>query len=158
MPPAPHELDAPPWTRVEATLMATARLVRDAYDQRFAELDLNLTQAIMLAYVAEFGPVTQTKIADHLGQGRAATGATIDRLQSRGLVKRHPDADDRRVGQIQLTTSGTDVVARVAAIDETLRTELRAGISRAERQALSAVLQQLQSNLRRAGGNTAAPA
>ena len=158
MPPAPHELDAPPWTRVEATLMATARLVRDAYDQRFAELDLNLTQAIMLAYVAEFGPVTQTKIADHLGQGRAATGATIDRLQSRGLVKRHPDADDRRVWQIQLTTSGTDVVARVAAIDETLRTELRAGISRAERQALSAVLQQLQSNLRRAGGNTAAPA
>ena len=158
MQPAPHELDAPPWMRVEATLMATARLVRDAYDQRFAELDLNLTQAIMLAYVAEFGPVTQTKIADHLGQGRAATGATIDRLQSRGLVKRHPDADDRRVWQIQLTTSGTDVVARVAAIDETLRTELRAGISRAERQALSAVLQQLQSNLRRAGGNTAAPA
>jgi Transcriptional regulators len=158
MPPAPHELDAPPWTRVEATLMATARLVRDAYDQRFAELDLNLTQAIILVYVADFGPVTQTKIADHLGQGRAATGATIDRLQSRGLVDRHPDADDRRVWQIQVTPTGKDVVARVTAIDETLRTELRAGISRAERQALSAVLQQLQSNLRRAGGNEPAPA
>lgn len=138
--------------------MATARLVRDAYDQRFAELDLNLTQAIMLAYVAEFGPVTQTKIADHLGQGRAATGATIDRLQSRRLVNRHPDAGDRRVWQIQITPTGQDLVARVTAIDETLRTELRAGISRADRQALSAVLQQLQSNLRRAGGHAAAPA
>lgn len=138
--------------------MATARLVRDAYDQRFAELDLNLTQAIILVYVADFGPVTQTKIADHLGQGRAATGATIDRLQSRGLVNRHPDADDRRVWQIQVTPTGKDVVARVTAIDETLRTELRAGISRAERQALSAVLQQLQSNLRRAGGHEPAPA
>ena len=156
--PAPHELDVPPWTRVEATLMSTARLVRDAYDQRFAPLDLNLTQAIILAYVADFGPVTQTKIADHLGQGRAATGATIDRLQSRGFVDRHPDADDRRVWQIRVTPEGRDLVARVSAIDESLRTELRAGITRAERQALSAVLQQLQSNLRRAGGQEPAPA
>ena len=152
-PAAPHELDGPPWTRVEATLMATARLVRDTYDHRFAELDLNLTQAIILVYVADFGPVTQTKIADHLGQGRAATGSTIDRLQARGLVDRHPDADDRRVWQIQVTRSGKDLVGRVTAIDEMLRTELRTGITRAERQALTAVLQQLQSNLRRASGH-----
>jgi hypothetical protein len=35
-----HELDAPPWQRVETTLMATARLIRDAYDARFAAHDL----------------------------------------------------------------------------------------------------------------------
>ena len=64
-----HELDAPPWQRVESTLMATARLIREAYDARFATLDLNLTQASILVYVAEFGPITQTKIADHLGIG-----------------------------------------------------------------------------------------
>lgn len=149
--PAP-ELDAPPWQRVEATLITTARLLRDTYDQRFAELDLNLTQAIVLAYVADFGPVTQTKIADHLGQGRAATGATIDRLQARGLVDRHPDPADRRVWQIQVTDAGHRLVARITAIDTTLRTELRAGISRAERQALTSVLQQLQTNLTRASG------
>ena len=88
--PATHELDGPPWLRVESTLMATARLIREAYDHRFAPLDLNLTHASILVYVSDFGPVTQTKIADHLGQGRAATGATLDRLQERGLVERSP--------------------------------------------------------------------
>ncbi len=149
-----HELDAPPWLRVEATLMATARLIREAFDHRFAELELNLTQASILAYVSDFGPVTQTKIADHLGQGRAATGATIDRLQERGLVERQPDAEDRRVWQIQLTPPGHDMVARIGEIDKTLRTELRAGISRSDRQALATVMQQLQTNLRAATTQT----
>ncbi|CAB4586105.1 MAG: MarR family winged helix-turn-helix transcriptional regulator [Actinomycetes bacterium] len=145
-----HELDAPPWLRVETTLMATARLIREAYDLRFAEVDLNLTQASILMYVAEFGPVTQTKIADHLGQGRAATGSTIDRLQERGVVDRHPDSDDRRVWRIDLTPAGRALIERITAIDETLRTELRDGISREDRQALAGVTRQLQSNLRRA--------
>lgn len=145
-----HELDAPPWQRVETTLMATARLIRDAYDARFAALDLNLTQASILMYVADFGPVTQTKIADHLGQGRAATGATIDRLQQLGHVERLPDSDDRRVWQILLTGTGRSLVGTIAQIDEDLRTELRQGISRDDRQALAAVMEQLQSNLRRA--------
>ena len=132
--------------------MATARLIREAYDLRFASVDLNLTQASILMYVADFGPVTQTKIADHLGQGRAATGSTLDRLQERGLVSRQPDSDDRRVWQIHLTAAGGALIDRITAIDETLRTELRTGISREDRHALAAVTQQLQANLRRAMG------
>jgi MarR family transcriptional regulator for hemolysin len=92
-----HELDAPPWSRVESTLMATARLIRQAYDRRLAPLDVNLTQATVLAYLAEFGAATQTMIAGHLGQGRAATGVTIDRLHERGMVMRAADPVDRRV-------------------------------------------------------------
>ena len=47
-----HELDAPPWLRVESTLMATARAIHDAYDHRLAPLDLSLNTASLLAYVA----------------------------------------------------------------------------------------------------------
>ena len=153
--PTAHELDAPPWLRVESTLMAAARAVRDAYDTRFAPLDLNLTQASILAYVQEFGPVTQTKIADHLHLGRAVIGATIDRLQQRDLVERLADAHDRRVWRVQLSDSGRDMAARVAAIDAVLRAELRAGISREERQTLSDVLTRLQGNLLRASVSAA---
>lgn len=145
-----HELDSPPWLRVESTLMAVARLVRDAYDCRFAPLGLNLTGASILSYVADFGPAIQTRIADHLSQGRAATGSTIDRLQSRGLVERLPDPEDRRVWRIGLTPAGTAMLAQINTIDEKLRTELRSGISRQERQALAAVLGRLQGNLRTA--------
>lgn len=149
-----HELDAPPWLRVESTLMATARAVRDAYDTRFAPLGLNLTQASMLAYVREFGPVTQTKIADHLRLGRAAIGATIDRLQERGLLERQADAEDRRVWRVILSAEGVVTAERIKAVDEVLRAELRDGITRPERQALAALLTRLQQNLYRAATST----
>ena len=76
-----HELDAPPWLRVESTLMATAQAIRDAYDTKLAPLGLTLSLASLLAYVADFGPVSQTRAAEHLGQGRASTGAQVDRLE-----------------------------------------------------------------------------
>ena len=85
-----HELDAPPWQRVESTLMATSRAIRDAYDARFAELDLNLTQASLLVFLHEAGPLHQSQLARRLGRGRAATGATVDGLERRGLVERQP--------------------------------------------------------------------
>ena len=88
-----HELDSPPWLRVESTLMATARLVRTAFDVRLAPLDLNLTQASLLGYIAEFGPTTQTRLADHLAIGRAAIGSVIDQLEGRDLIERQPNPD-----------------------------------------------------------------
>jgi DNA-binding MarR family transcriptional regulator len=142
-----HELDAAPWLRVETTLMATARLVHDAYNRRLAPLDLSLTQSLVLAYVSDFGPVTQTTIADHLRHGRATTGVTVDRLHDRGLVERRPDPDDRRVWLVDLTPTGRVLVGEILAVDEKLRTELRAGISRAEREALTRVLARLRTNL-----------
>lgn len=152
-----HELDAPPWSRVESTLMSTARTMREAFDLRFAPLGLNLTQAMVLAYVHEFGPVNQTQIADQLRVGRAIVGAIIDRLQDRLLVERLPDPVDRRVWRVGVTPTGADLAREIAAIDEVLRAELRNGISRQERQALAAVMARLQQNLFQAMRTTTNP-
>ncbi len=142
-----NELDAPPWLRVESTLMATARLVREAFDVRLHDVDLNLTQASLIAYIAEFGATTQTLLADHLGIGRAAIGSVIDRLEKRDLVERCADPGDRRVWRVDITGEGRAMAKRVVEIDEVLRGELRHGIGREERQALSWVLTRLQQNL-----------
>ncbi len=101
-----HELDAPPWLRVESTLMATATAIRDAYDCRLAPLGLNLSTASLLSYVADFGPVNQTRVAEHLGQGRAVTGTQIDKVEALGFVERRPDPSDRRVWLVAITPSG----------------------------------------------------
>jgi MarR family transcriptional regulator for hemolysin len=142
-----HELDAPPWLRVETTLIGAATAIRTAYDVRLASLGLTLSLASLLAYVADFGPVNQTRAAEHLGQGRAATGAQVDRLEQLGYVERLPDPDDRRVWKLAITATGRALVERVTEIDGVLRAELRSGISRAERQQLAAVLVRLQRNL-----------
>ncbi len=140
-------VEPPPWLRVESTLMATARAIRQAFDHRLGTLDLNLTQATMLAYVADYGPVNQTQIADHIGVGRAATGSTIDRLQARSLVERQPDPADRRVWLVALTPAGRQLVVDIDTIDRSLRSELRVGISKDERSALASVMNRMQENV-----------
>ena len=142
-----HELDAPPWLRVESTIMATARAIRQSYDQRFSDLDLNLSVASVLAYVAEHGALSQTQIAKSLGLGRAATGALIDVLEDRDLVQRETDPDDRRVWLVEITIAGKELVEEVYIRDQILRKQLRTGITRQERQQLAAVLVRLGNNL-----------
>jgi len=146
-----HELDASPWMRVESTLMATAGLMRETYDRALEPLGLNLTEASLLAYVVESGPLKQTSIADHLGIGRAAAGNVIDRLQKRHLVERRSDDTDRRVWLVAPTATGRDLAAEITAVDVRLRHDLRLGIDRHERQMLATLLVRLQRNLLSAG-------
>jgi len=152
-----HELDAPPWQRVESTLMATSRAIRDAYDARYAALDLNLTQASLLVFLHQSGPQRQTRLAQRLGLGRAATGATVDLLEGRGLVERQADPADRRAWRVTLTPPGKELIEPISAIDRELREELRRDIPRGERQQLAKLLLRLQSNLARILADTPKP-
>lgn len=152
-----HELDAPPWRRVESTIVSTAGDLRTLYDQRFAAIDLTLSLASLLCYLNDFGPVSQTRAADHLRQGRAVTGNQIDRLESRGLIERLPDSTDRRVWLVRLTPEGEHLAAAAVDIDVVVRRELRAGVSREERQALANVLMRLQHNISTAMSSEANP-
>jgi DNA-binding MarR family transcriptional regulator len=145
-----HELDAPPWLRVESTLMSAARGIRRAYDLRLEELGLNLSEAILLAYTQESGPLMQADLAKHMGVGRAAMGSLIDALENREWVERRPKPGDRRVWLIAITPSGEQVARQVTKIDETLRSELRAGIPRKDRRELNQLLNRLRENVRKA--------
>lgn len=147
-----HELDAPPWKRVESTLMATARAIRRAYEARYADHELNLTQASLLAFLGERGPVTQTQLAQALGAGRAATGLVINGLEKRDLIERRENPDDRRAWLIALRPQGEALLEPIKEIDRVLRLELREGIPKSERQQLARVLLRLQANLARVLG------
>ena len=142
-----HELDAPPWQRVESTLMATARAIRRAYEIRLSDLELNLTQASLLAFLLESGPITQSRLASRLGMGRAAAGLVVNTLEERGLIERRANPEDRRAWLIALRPEGVRVTKPILEIDTVLRAELRSGISRPERQQLAELLLRLQANI-----------
>lgn len=148
MPVLEHELDAPPWQRVEATLMATSRLIRRTYDARLSHLNLNLTEASLLAYVDEHGALSQRKLADAMNMGRAAAGVALGRLESRHLIERHTDPEDGRAMLVATTAAGRSMADKIAAADVSLRAELRIGLTRDERAKLAELLARLQVNLR----------
>jgi DNA-binding MarR family transcriptional regulator len=138
---------APPGRTLESILMAASRGVRRAYDSRLVGLDLRLSEAFLLGHVHTHGPMTQTRLAESLGIGRAATGSIVDALERKDLVERSAHAGDRRVWLVATTERAGPVVDQLAAVDVALRQELWTGISRAERRQLSEILLRLQGNL-----------
>ena len=145
---APLALTTPPWQRVETTILSTSRDIRVAYEHCFEPLDLSVSQASLLGYVAENGTMTQTQLAAALVLGRAATGSLVDQLEERGLVQRKPDPDDRRVWLVENTKAGQKLAAKVVKIDEQLRKRIRVGITKAERQQLAELLLKMSANAR----------
>jgi DNA-binding MarR family transcriptional regulator len=142
-----HELDAPPWRRFESTLMATSKSIRRAYDLRFAEIGLNLSEACLLEYVVEHGPISQTSVAQRIGMRRASAGTIIDILSDRNLLKRSPDRSDHRVWLLSATPDGMRLAERIAVVDKALRVDLRKNLNQAERDQLANTLLRVQLNL-----------
>jgi MarR family transcriptional regulator for hemolysin len=149
-----HELDAPPWSRVEGTLLSTARAVRRAYDAALAELGVNLSEASVLAHLRDGGPLTQTDLARRIGTGRARMGAWIDGLVAKGVVVREADPHDRRVWKVALTPEGQSLWAETARVDRSIRKALREGTTGEDRARLDALLTVINRNADKLVGTT----
>lgn len=126
--------------------MTTARSVRRAYDLALEELGINLSEASVLAALGNHGVMTQTRLAERLGMGRARIGVHIDTLEARDAVRREADPDDRRVWLVTLTASGEQLWERAVQIDKRVRARLRAGTTAQDRDKLDDLLHTIQSN------------
>jgi MarR family transcriptional regulator for hemolysin len=127
--------------------MATSKSIRRAYDLLFAEIGLNLSEACLLEYVVEHGPMSQTQVAERIGMGRAPAGTIVDNLSNRSLLRRTPDAADRRVWLLTATDEGNKLAERIGEVDKDLRTIMRRGLSQVEREVLADILLRVQANL-----------
>jgi DNA-binding MarR family transcriptional regulator len=140
------DLDAVPWQSLESVVMATSRAVRRAIDVTLEPLGLNLSHWLLLAVLEQFGPMSQTQLADQIAIGRAAAGSIVDGLHDRGLVKRDADPNDGRVWRVSLTRRGKEFRAKVVDVEVEFRSKLRAGLARDERRQLVKLLLHLQAN------------
>jgi DNA-binding MarR family transcriptional regulator len=144
--PTGHELDAPPWSRVEGTLLSTARAVRRAYDAAFAEIGVNLSEASVLGHLRDGAALTQTDLARRVGTGKARMGAWIDGLVAKGAVVREADPDDRRVWKVRLTPAGVALLGETIERDRAIRSALREGTTHEDRTRLDALLTLINRN------------
>jgi DNA-binding MarR family transcriptional regulator len=66
----------------------------------------------VLLVLAGREPASQQQAARRLGVDRTTMVALIDALEDKGLVTRHPHADDRRKNVVELTAAGRDTLSR----------------------------------------------
>jgi DNA-binding MarR family transcriptional regulator len=74
-------------------------------------LDLGPVRVQLLAMLAS-GPMTLREIAEAFGIDAPAATVTIDKLESRGLVRRTPHPDDNRRKLVHVTDPGREAAAR----------------------------------------------
>ncbi len=76
-----------------------------------AELRLSPAQCHLLHLIDPERPVPMKTVAEALSCDASNVTGLVDRLESRGLVRRRPSDEDRRVKVLVLTSTGTRVRA-----------------------------------------------
>jgi DNA-binding MarR family transcriptional regulator len=71
-----------------------------------AELELSPAQCHVLHLIEPGRPVPMGQLAETLACDASNVTGLVDRLESRGLVRRRPSAGDRRVKVLDLTPTG----------------------------------------------------
>jgi DNA-binding MarR family transcriptional regulator len=74
-----------------------------------AEFDLSPVQCHVLHLIEPGRPLPMRRLAETLSCDASNVTGLVDRLESRGLVRREPSPGDRRVKALQLTPTGSRV-------------------------------------------------
>jgi DNA-binding MarR family transcriptional regulator len=90
-----------------------------------AELELSPAQCHVLHLIEPGRPIPMGQLADTLACDASNVTGLVDRLESRGLVRRRPSVADRRVKVLDLTATGsrlrTQLVDRMTTPPDTFR-------------------------------------
>ncbi len=115
-------------------------------DSRLAPFGLTHAQWLPLFRLLKQGGGTVAGMAREQDQDCAAMTRVLDRLESKGLVRRERSSADRRVVHVNLTDEGRAIAERVRGVlSEVLNVHLR-GFSVEEWQLLTSLLQRVLAN------------
>lgn len=85
----------------------------------------------------------QTSIGDAIEVPPSRMVALVDELERRGLIERRPDPSDRRIRALYLTSEGRSLLALARRVAAEHEEELTRGMSAADRERLTALLQRI---------------
>jgi DNA-binding MarR family transcriptional regulator len=101
--------------RLEAEVGVLIRRIRRVIHERARAVhpDMQPTSYLLLAWLAEEGPVRASAIAESFGIDKGAISRQIQHLVDLGLVTRSPDPDD---GRATLVAASDDAARRMADV------------------------------------------
>ncbi len=113
------------------------------FGERIATIGLTPPDAGILRMLAVTGGISQQELATRLGIHPSRLVAILDELESRSLVQRQQNADDRRQYELHLTGKGREILGRIGQIAREHQDALCASLSSDERERLAELLQKI---------------
>lgn len=120
-------------------------------DNNLLELSASQAQYHVLRILDDLGSVSMTEISKLLFRGKSNLTTLIDRMEKAGLVKRQPDAEDRRVLKIEMTTLGKETHDQVAEAHRAFLVDLFSDMNEEEIVQLNILLHKLAHSLGHTG-------
>ncbi|MFO8236519.1 MAG: MarR family winged helix-turn-helix transcriptional regulator [Bacteroidales bacterium] len=80
-----------------------------------AGYDIGAAQWTVISYLKARGPSTQKEIGNFMKYNKVMIKRIVDKLQSKGYVRRIPDDDDRRYNIVELTVSGKNLYVKLSS-------------------------------------------
>jgi DNA-binding MarR family transcriptional regulator len=118
----------------------------DALDRELSQFDISAAQLIVLASVADREADSASGLCKNISYDPGAMTRMIDRLQQKGLVRRVPNADDRRAANLELTAAGRALYPQLIAAKETVQMQFLRGFGAEDVRLLEKLLNRMLEN------------
>ncbi len=133
-------------------IIATYKTVQRSITAMLSEEGLTQPQFHALRVVAKCGPTLMRRISDDMQVTPANITGIIDRLESKGLIRRMGRKGDRRTTIIELTSKGKEMHERVASRYGEFMQKALQTFTADEQDALRSLLVKLQEEMSRSTG------
>ena len=116
-------------------------------DRRLGPLGLSAAQFIIIANLAKAeGPMSASDLCKGISYDAGAMTRMLDRLESKGLIRRNRSAEDRRLMHLELTEEGRAAWPRMREISLTVANRFLRGFTKAEARQLEGFLHRMLEN------------
>lgn len=126
-------------------LMKASKSIEERVKRDIKRYGVSVTEFTILEALYHKGPLTVQQICDAVLINSGSMTYVIDKLQKRGMLKRFPSHQDRRVIQVQITDEGNKIMDEIFPQHQAVIEEIFADIELDDQKKLIAMLKTIGS-------------
>jgi DNA-binding MarR family transcriptional regulator len=123
------DIPEPASRRLTYLFKHAARHLADLHAEALAPLDIHVRELGVMLVIDRSEPGSQQEIAERMGVDRTTMVAIIDSLETKGIIARRPDTDDRRRNLIEITPAGHDILRQATVASDQAEAQLLAPLN-----------------------------
>lgn len=122
----------------------TAQLGRNRINRKLKPLGIAVEQLTILAFLHKYPELSQNDLGKKVGKDKTTITRMLEALVKKGLIRKEPDRNDRRVFLSYLTQEGEEVLEAALPISKEVTEEYRRLLNDDEREHLLNALEKIQ--------------